>query len=356
MHMADALLSPAVGAAFWLVSGTTLAWSAHRLKSSERDDLVPLMGVLGAFVFAAQMINFSIPGTGSSGHMVGGLLLSILLGSPAALIVIASVLTVQSLFFADGGLLALGANLFNMGVMSCLVAYPLIYRTLMPRSSVLPSARRMAWAAVITSVVGLQLGALGVVLQTQLSGISSLPLGAFLWLMQPIHLAIGLGEGLATAALLVFIRQARPDLLMSGAAIGAACASKAVAAGFGAAAVVVAGALSWFASSQPDGLERSIEHVTGQTQVVNNASDLHQRLSNWQTATALFKDYTLNFQEKSAASPGESSITSSKSIAESAWPAVDAGTSLAGVVGGLLTLCLVWAVAYWLRRRVARVK
>ena len=140
MHMADALLSPAMGVACWVASGAALAWCARRVKRNPREDLVPLMGVLGAFVFAAQMVNFSIPGTGSGGHKVGGLLLSVLLGPAPALIVIASVLTVQALFFADGGLLALGANLFNMGVMSCLVAYPLIYRTLMPRSGSLPSA------------------------------------------------------------------------------------------------------------------------------------------------------------------------------------------------------------------------
>jgi cobalt/nickel transport system permease protein len=222
------------------------------------------MGVLGAFVFAAQMVNFSIPGTASSGHIVGGLLLSVLLGAPAALIVIASVLTVQSLFFADGGLLALGSNLFDMGLLSCLVAYPLIYRTWIPRSGPLPSARRIGWSAIVTSMVGSQLGALGVVLQTQMSGISSLPVGAFLWLMQPIHLAIGLCEGLATAALLVFIRQARPDLLLASGASGAAPSSTGVRAGFAGAALVVAGVLSWFASSHPDGLEWSIARVTGQ--------------------------------------------------------------------------------------------
>jgi cobalt/nickel transport system permease protein len=351
MHMADALLSPAVGAAFWVASGTALAWCANRVKRNPREDLVPLMGVLGAFVFAAQMVNFSIPGTGSSGHIVGGLLLSILLGPQAALIVIASVLTVQALFFADGGLLALGANLFNMGLMSCLVAYPLVYRTLMPRSGGLASAKRMGWVAIVTSVVGFQLGAFGVVFQTQMSGISSLPLGTFMWLMQPIHLAIGLGEGLATTALLVFIRQARPDLLVPSAQQGATLASRGWLAGFGCAALVVAGALSWLASSHPDGLEWSIKHVTGQTEVAAPSSDVHNRLSAWQKSTALFKDYTFNLQEKSASSPCTTSIDASKSIAKEVWPAVDAGTSLAGIVGGVLTLGLVWGVGYGLRRR-----
>lgn len=354
MHMADALLSPSVGAACWVASGAALAWCANRVKHNARADLVPLMGVLGAFVFAAQMINFSIPGTGSSGHMVGGLLLSVLLGAPAALIVIASVLTVQALFFADGGLLALGANLFNMGVMSCLVAYPLIYRTLMPRSGGLPSAKRLGWVTVLTSVLGLQLGAFAVVLQTQMSGISSLPLGNFLLLMQPIHLAIGLGEGLATAALLVFIRQARPDLLSATARMGATPSSKQVWAGFGGATLIVAGALSWFASSHPDGLEWSIERTTGRTALALPPSEVHAQLLSWQTATALFKDYTLVFLEKPASSPLKIAIDESKSIAIPAWPAIDEGTSLAGIVGGVLTLALVLGVGYLLRRRTSR--
>lgn len=354
MHMADALLSPAMGVACWVASSAALAWCARRVKCNPREDLVPLMGVLGAFVFAAQMVNFSIPGTGSSGHMVGGLLLSVLLGPAPALIVIASVLTVQALFFADGGLLALGANLFNMGVMSCLVAYPLIYRTLMPRSGSLPSAKRLGWVAVLTCVVGLQLGACGVVLQTHMSGVSSLPLDTFLLLMQPIHLAIGLGEGLATAALLMFIRQARPDLLTANGAFIKAQSSKRLWAVFGGAALVVAGTLSWFASSHPDGLEWSIERVTGQTEIAAPTSEVHTKLSAWQSATALIKDYTWNFQGKSTPSPLKTSVDKSKSVAEPDWPTVDAGTSLAGVVGGLLTLGLVLGVSYLLRRRTTR--
>jgi len=305
MHMADALLSPAVGAAFWLASGAALAWCAHSLKTSDRDDLVPLMGVLGAFVFAAQMINVTIPGTGSSGHLGGGLLLAILLGPQAAFLVIASVLTVQALFFADGGLLALGANLFNTGLISCLVVYPLVYRPLMRGAGTLPSRRRIGWVALLSSVIGLQLGALGVVMQTHWSGISSLPVGAFMWLMQPIHLVIGIGEGLATAALVVFVRQARPDLLAADART-APYASSPLVVGVGGLALLTAGGLSWFASSKPDGLEWSIAHTTGVAVAVAEAS---------------------------------------------AWPAVDAGAPLAGMVGGAMTLALVLVVGYWLRRR-----
>ena len=128
MHMADALLSHTVGGAMWGASALTAAHCARTLRRNPDPAKVPLMGVLGAFVFAAQMVNFSIPATGSSGHIGGGLLLAILLGPEAAFLVIASVLAVQALFFADGGLLALGSNIFNLGVFPAFIAYPLVYR------------------------------------------------------------------------------------------------------------------------------------------------------------------------------------------------------------------------------------
>jgi len=125
MHMSDALISPLVGGGMWVVSTGIIAYCSRRLRETMNDAIVPLMGVLGAFVFAAQMINFTIPGTGSSGHLTGGLLLSILLGPHAAFLVMSSIITVQALLFADGGLLALGCNIFNMAFPACFIAYPL---------------------------------------------------------------------------------------------------------------------------------------------------------------------------------------------------------------------------------------
>ncbi|MCM8812941.1 MAG: energy-coupling factor ABC transporter permease, partial [Candidatus Omnitrophica bacterium] len=101
MHMSDALISPVVGGAFWAGSAALIGHSSRKLQQQADDRKVPLMGVLAAFIFAAQMINFSIPGTGSSGHLGGGMILSILLGPPAAFLAMASVLTVQALFFGD---------------------------------------------------------------------------------------------------------------------------------------------------------------------------------------------------------------------------------------------------------------
>jgi cobalt/nickel transport system permease protein len=350
MHMADALLSPAVGVTLWAASAGTLAWCSKRLRTDPRDHLVPLMGVLGAFVFAAQMINFTIPATGSSGHIGGGLLLSILLGGPAAFIVIASVLTVQALFFADGGLLALGTNIFNLGIFPCFIAYPLIYRPLVKAAGASPSRNRLALITVLATVTGLQMGALGVVIETQLSGISSLPLSTFLLLMQPIHLAIGLVEGLATAAIVAFIHGARPDLVdVDSATAGRATAGfpTRIVALFAVLALATGGLLSWFASSHPDGLEWSIEKVTGKGEV-EAEDDIHQTFAQLQQRIAPMPDYKFAQPEQAAADGASEAKT------EEAWPAVDAGTSTAGVLGGLGTLVLVMAVGLLLRPRRAR--
>lgn len=338
MHMADALLSPAVGAAMWLASGSALALAARRVRAQADDRLVPLMGVLGAFVFAAQMLNFAIPGTGSSGHLGGGLLLAILLGPHAGLIVIASVLTVQALFFADGGLLALGANIFNLGVLPCYVAYPLVYRALAQPGA---SPARVTFAAVVAAVVGLQLGALGVVLQTVASGISSLPFATFVLLMQPIHLAIGLAEGLATAAVLLFIRRSRPDLL--GEAAPRPASLRPLLVSLAGVALAAGGALAWFASTQPDGLEWSIEHASGAAELPAPETALHVTLAALQQRLAFLPDYAL---------PRSAQATERED--SPAWPDVNAETSLAGIVGALLTLAVVWLAAAGLRRMRGR--
>ncbi len=124
MHMADALISPAVGGTMMAAAACVGAYSIKRIKYDLDEKKIPLMGVMGAFVFAAQMINFAIPGTGSSGHIGGGILLAILLGPYAGFLAMASVLLIQALFFGDGGLLAYGCNLINLGFFTCFIAYP----------------------------------------------------------------------------------------------------------------------------------------------------------------------------------------------------------------------------------------
>lgn len=328
MHMADALISPAVAGSCWTAALALLAHAARRVRASTRESLIPLMGVLGAFVFAAQMINVSIPGTGSSGHIGGGLLLAVLLGPHAALLTIASVLTVQALLFADGGLLALGCNILNLGFFPAFIAYPWIYK---PLARGLGSSRRNATAAIAAAVAGLLMGAFGVVLETTASGITALPFGTFTLLMLPIHLAIGLFEGVATAAVLAFVARTRPDLDRQATSMDIPAWQQPHMVGLLVATLALAGMLSWFASSQPDGLEWSVERVAGQEPALAS-SPWHARASTLQEKAALLPDYALPTSTKTAQAAPDP--------AGAAWPAVDAGTSVAGIVGGLVTLLL----------------
>lgn len=341
MHMADALISPTVGAAMWTASAGMIAYCSTRVRAEQDDRKTPLMGVLGAFLFAAQMINFTIPATGSSGHIGGGLLLAILLGPHAAFLTIASVLVVQALFFADGGLLALGCNIFNLGFLPAFVAYPLIHRTIAGAS---PGRLRLSLATIIAAVAGLQMGALGVVLETVASGISSLPFSTFATLMLPIHLAIGLVEGFVTAAVVGFVASARPDVVQnaSQARPFAQPSLRPLLLAFLAAAAVTGGILSWFASSNPDGLEWSIAKSTAQKELSTPATGLHATLAALQSRISLLPDYAFSKQEREPTSAPRSAITHRDERL---------GTSLSGIVGGLTTLSLVAAIGLLLKRR-----
>lgn len=351
MHMADALLSPAVGGSMWAAAAGLLAYSSSRLKTTLDDRRVPLMGVLAAFVFAAQMINFSIPGTGSSGHLGGGLILAVLLGPHAAFLAIASVLAVQALFFADGGLLALGCNIINMGFFSCFVAYPLIYKPLAGPS---PTKGKLMLASIVAATLGLQFGAFGVVMETVASGISELPFSSFVLLMQPIHLAIGLVEGVVTATLLVFLHKARPELFGAAQPGAGYRTLRPVIISLALATVVIGGGLSWFAASDPDGLEWAMGKVSGKEELAAPETGIHGTLDALQKRIAFLPDY--NFKEPEAAQ-SEAATSEAKPVAKDeakaaeSWPNVSAGTTLSGLLGGFMTLCLAGVVALVLRRR-----
>ncbi|MBC2722164.1 energy-coupling factor ABC transporter permease [Desulfosporosinus sp.] len=330
MHMADALISPVVGGAMWVATAGVAAYSIKKIQTEMDEKKVPLMGVMGAFIFASQMINFTIPGTGSSGHIGGGLILAILLGPYAGFLTMASVLTIQALFFADGGLLALGSNIFNMGFFTCFVAYPLIYKAFMGKGY---SKKRIVFASVLTAMIGLQMGAFGVVLQTLFSGKTELPFGTFVLLMQPIHLAIGAVEGLVTAAVVTYIWNSRPEIIeraASGEAIGNVSIKKVVA-GMVVIAMVTGAGLSWFASSNPDGLEWAMIKTAG-TAELEATGTLHQQLSDLQTKTSFLPDYSFK--------ASESEMEQVVGEGEEVWPAVSGGTSTAGLVGGGMTLAL----------------
>ena len=340
MHMSDALLSPAVAGTMWAATAITVAYCSRRLRGEADDRLVPLMGVLGAFLFAAQMINFGIPGTGSSGHLGGGVLLAILLGPHAAFLVVTSVLIVQALFFADGGLLALGCNIFNLGFLPAFIGYPL-YRRLAGRA---PGTARATAAAVTAAVVTLQLGAVAVVLQTVASGISALPLGTFALFMLPVHLAIGLVEGLVTAAVVAFVRATRPDILPTATPSNRSVTGVAVA--FAAVALALGGVGAWFASGNPDGLEWSIARTAGTDEPNSPRTALHARSAELQRSVAVLPDYGFRQDKGRGAAPDETRAASGLNGSGERL-----GTSVAGVLGGTIALMLALLVGFALRRK-----
>jgi len=347
MHMADALISPAVGGTMWAVTAALAAYSGKKLRQVQDDRKVPLMGVLGAFIFAAQMINFTIPATGSSGHLGGGMILSILLGPHAAFLTMASILTVQALFFADGGLLALGCNIFNLGFFPCFVAYPFIYRKI---SGDNPTPGRILAGSMAASILALQMGAFGVVLETTFSGISELPFGTFVLLMQPIHLAIGIVEGLVTAAVVTFVWRARPEVLEAAATgkVRTPFPLKGVLAGLLVVTVVTGGALSWFASAHPDGLEWSMFRTSGKEELDAPEQGPHAWLGRFQEKTAILPDYGFPAGEETE-EPTEAGGTPEPAEAEP-WPSISAGTTVSGLVGAFLTLALAGLIGLGLRR------
>ena len=326
MHMADALISPEVGIVMWAAAAGVAAYSIKKVRPELDEKKVPLMGVMGAFVFTVQMINFSIPGTGSSGHLAGGILLAALLGPYAGFLTLLSVILVQALFFADGGLLAYGANVINMGFFACFIAYPLIWKYILRKNY---STRRIFWGSLLSSIVALQLGAFSVVMETLLSGKTELPFAAFVSLMQPIHLAIGIVEGLVTAAIVTFVWKARPEMV-EGQSLSRPAAKtpfKKVLIWLAVASLAVGGLVSWIASTSPDGLEWSVLNITGQTQIT--ATDvIHTQVGQVQQDTAILPDYSFKQPAGVVAQTGDKEV------------GANAGTSLSGILGAAITLAL----------------
>jgi cobalt/nickel transport system permease protein len=328
--MADSLLSPAVGTVMCAASAAAIAFSVAKIKKDELcEKRVPIIGVMGAFVFAAQMINFTIPMTGSSGHIGGGILLAAMLGSYPALLAVSAVLIIQCLFFADGGLLALGCNIFNLGVIPCLVVYPLVYKPLCYFQNSVSfenglkkgiTVGRVTVASVVAVIASLQLGAFAVVLETLLSGITELPFGTFLILMQPVHLAIGIIEGVVTAAVLCFVYKMRPEIMESvfeGTAVKSGVPIKNIIVALAVITLIIGGLLSLFVSSHPDGLEWSIEKITGVTELETEYT-LMEGTAAIQEKTAFMPDYDFKGAEKGTV----------------------IGTTIAGLAGGVITFVL----------------
>ena len=347
MHMADALLSAPVAGVMYAASAVTAGVSIYSLHKEEKLSeeptykKLPTMAVMAAVVFAGQMINYTIPGTGSSGHICGGMLLSALLGPFAGFLSMIVILAIQCLFFADGGLMALGANIWNMAFYGCFVGYFLIWKPIVSSGLFAKAGEKRAnrlkiiLASVIGCIVTLQLGAFSVVLETSLSGITELPFKSFVLLMQPIHLAIGLVEGIITSAVLVFVYEARPEMLKAvkaGESGEGRFSFKTTIAVLAAVAVVIGGGLSLLASANPDGLEWALfgnaeegyaENMGLDEENFGTQSTFAEKAESVQDKTSFLPDYAFS---QDAENP--------------------AGTTVSGILGSLMVAVCAAAVCF----------
>ena len=328
MHMADALLSPAVAGTMYAASTAVAALSVYKLKKEEKltneptFKRLPTMAVMSALVFAGQMINYTIPGTGSSGHICGGMLLTALLGPYAGFLSMIAVLLIQCLFFADGGLMALGANIWNMAFYGCFVGYILIFRPIM--KSKLNTKVKLSLGSILGCIITLQMGAFSVVLETSLSGITELPFGSFVMLMQPIHLAIGLVEGLATSAILVFVHSTSPDLIEGVEKEESKKSSlKVTIAVLAACVIVIGGGFSLLASGNPDGLEWAL---FGNTEYSEDRTNMGLDEENFGLSGKV-SEKAEAIQEKTSFLPDYAFSSDSEN---------PLGTTVSGVVGSLI--------------------
>lgn len=257
LHIPDGFLSPQISLVLWVATAVLIGIAVRKTSRTDVRLIASqpiLMGVLGAFIFAAQMFNFPVA-TGTSGHLLGGVLAGYLLGPWAGTIVMATVIGIQALLFQDGGLLVLGANIFNMGVIGTLggslVARGIGTTLGGSRSASIIGAGAAAWLAVVAAAgfTTLQLG---------LSGTTNIAVG--LPAMLGVHALIGIGEVLITVAALTFIAQTAPDILAGGKTPPKASPVRRLATG-----VVIAGGVaslaSLFASADPDGLEAVAEEL-----------------------------------------------------------------------------------------------
>ncbi len=308
MHIPDGFLSVLVSVVFWVLAVIGVGVALWRAGKELDERKVPLMGVLGATIFAGQMLNFAVAG-GTSGHLMGAAIAAILLGPWPAVLVMTSVVSIQASFFQDGGLLVLGANIFNMAIVGPFVAYG-VYQT------VAKLARGKRWGtftggfvAAWTSIV---IASLVAALQLAFSGTS--PANVSIPAMGLIHILIGVGEGLITVGALAFLHATRRDLL--GVAAGAVSKRSNQVVWIGGLIIAIALAiLSPLASEHPDGLE----WVAEEKGFLNAAQDAPYEI---------IPDYVF---------PGISNS--------------DAATIVAGIVGAAIVLGVALGVAYLRRQR-----
>lgn len=329
MHMANELLSVPVASGTLVVAAGGLAFICRKAKTTITSDKLALMGIMGAFIFAAQMVNFQLPAMpGTSGHMIGAVLLAIILGPHVAAIVITSVIIVQCLIFQDGGLLALGCNIINMGIVPSYVGY-FVYKSVTAGKF---SHLRVYVGSVLACVIAIEIGAVLVPVEAQISGVLSVPFSTFLKTMLGVHLLVGLVEGIITVAVLAYIQEVRGDILADAIAGNIRVSKKMVLTTLLVFALITAAGFSLLASDRPDGLEWSYAERPNQPEfesMISNNNSKIQAVDEFQSKYSPMPDYSI--RNPQASSPG--------------W------TSLAGVVGSLLTMGLIWSAVQIIRAR-----
>jgi cobalt/nickel transport system permease protein len=252
LHIPDGFLSAPVAIVGWVLAILSIGYALRQTRGQLGEQQVPLLGVMAAFIFAAQAINFPVAG-GTSGHLLGGALAGIVLGPWAAVLVMTAVIGLQGIIYQDGGLLVMGWNIMNMGVLTAFTGV-LVYRFVQGllgknETSLILGGALGAWLSV-------EVGAAATAVQLALSGTS--PFQIALPAMLGVHALIGVGEALITVGALLFISRTRPDLLERGEQTGGERSAAWVTGGLVIALIVAA--FSFAASSSPDGLERVAEN------------------------------------------------------------------------------------------------
>jgi len=249
LHIPDGFLNIVVSLIFWLITIIMVGLAVSKTNKSLGEKQIPLMGVMAAFIFAAQMLNFPVAG-GTSGHFLGGALAAIVLGPWAGILVMTAVVGVQAVLFQDGGLLVMGANIFNMGILTAAIGFGL-FRMVIDRNK----GTRLAVVG-IAAWIATMAAALITALQLWVSGTSRLEI--VIPAMLGVHVFIGIGEALITVAALAFIEQTRPDLLTTEKSTASGGRGWIVA---GVLVSLLAVLISPLASGNPDGLERVAEDL-----------------------------------------------------------------------------------------------
>jgi cobalt/nickel transport system permease protein len=210
VHVPDGFLDPKTWGALYGVSGGTTAYALYKVRDRLEGRKIPLLGITAAFIFAAQMLNFPVAG-GTSGHFLGAMLACVLLGPFEGFLVMVTVLTVQCFFFADGGLTALGANVFNMGIVGGLLSYYLMVLLKAPLSRLIGEKKALLSSAAVFSWVSVVLASTACAAELAVSG--TVPFHVTLPAMVGVHSLIGIGEAIITTAALAVVLQSRPDLV-----------------------------------------------------------------------------------------------------------------------------------------------